>query len=71
MRRRIQLRAELVGPQRIFGRFEAVLLIGVDLPFLRKSFEIGAGFGRREDGRRKPDPSFGDAVRKFSVTKPF
>src|SRR5580704_6460643 len=40
--RRIELRAELVGPQRIFRRFEAVLLVRIDLPLPGKSFEIGS-----------------------------
>ena len=34
MGRRIELRAELIGAERIFRRLEAVLLVGVDSPFL-------------------------------------
>ena len=57
MGRRIELRAELICLQIVFGRLESVLRVGIDLALGGKSFDIGAGPGWCEGrvGEARPD----------------
>jgi hypothetical protein len=57
MGRRIELRAELVGLERVLRRLEAVLLISVDLARLRIALDVRAGLGRGERGSGEARPA--------------
>ena len=57
MRRRIELRAELICLEVVSGRLEAVHGVGINLAVLGKSLDVSTGFSRREGGFGKPCPN--------------
>ena len=61
MGRRVELRAKLIGPQVVLGRFEAVLLVGLDFALLDEALDIRASARARRWTERNP-PRRGSAA---------